>query len=73
MTPSLQELQDRITELEIKASFSDDLLEQLNRQIYLQQCQIERLAQELARLHHKVQDTPSTGFRSLRDDIPPHY
>ena len=43
----LQALHDRVMELEIKASYSEDLLEQLNLTIYRQQQQIDALLTEL--------------------------
>ena len=39
----------RLTELEIKASYAEDLLDQLNQIIYRQQQQIDRLERELRR------------------------
>ena len=64
----------RLTELEIKASYADDLLEQLNMTIYRQQQQIDSLVQQIAHLREQsgssAQD-PAT--RNLRDELPPHY
>lgn len=62
----------RLTELEIKASFAEDLLEQLNEVVVRQQQQIERLQRELAQLREAVPE-PGTGSRSARDEIPPHW
>ena len=39
--------EDRLTNLEIKASFSEDLLDKLDQIIIRQQDQIDRLTQEL--------------------------
>lgn len=62
----------RLTELEIKASFTDDLLEQLNDVIARQQLQIDALQRELLALRQQVRDQgPSLG--SARDERPPHY
>ena len=55
---ALEALEARVMELEVKASYTDDLLEQLNMTIYRQQKQIDVLVDEL---------------RELRDEIPPHY
>lgn len=64
----------RLTDLEIKTSFQEDLLEQLNQVIYQQQLKIDQLAEELTRLRLQMQDNASTPtFRSLRDELPPHY
>jgi SlyX protein len=62
----------RLMELEIKASFSEDLLEQLNQTIYRQQQDIERLAREIGQLKLQAQSTGATT-RNASDDLPPHY
>lgn len=67
-------LQARVMELEIKASYTDDLLEQLNLTIYRQQQQIDRLLDELRDLRHRVPEGgPAGGAANLRDELPPHY
>ncbi|MGB7988476.1 MAG: SlyX family protein [Candidatus Methylophosphatis roskildensis] len=63
----------RITELEVKLSFADDLLETLNRTVYRQQQEIEQLRQELRALRQALLDSIPAEPRSLRDEIPPHY
>ena len=64
----------RLTELEIKASYADDLLEQLNMTIYRQQQQIDSLVQQLAQLREQGQSAPQDpATRNLRDELPPHY
>jgi SlyX protein len=69
------ELEQRIAELEIKAAFSDDLLDVLNRQVARQQDQIEMLAREMLLLRRQVAAAGSGegAPASLRDEIPPHY
>ena len=62
----------RLTDLEVKASFTEDLLDQLNQTIFRQQQMIERLARELSTLRDQIPEG-STPFRSLRDELPPHY
>ncbi|GAB3185823.1 SlyX family protein [Hydrogenophaga aquatica] len=64
----------RLTELEIKTSFQEDWLEQLNQLVYEQQLKIDQLTEELGRLRLQLQDNAATpAFRSLRDELPPHY
>ena len=63
----------RLTELEVKLSFTEDLVEHLNRLVAEQQRQIEQLARELVRLRQQAPDDGAPSFRSLRDEIPPHY
>ena len=65
--------EQRLTDLEIKASFTEDLLDQLNQVIVRQQQQIDILIREIG---HLRQSTPDEGVgmaRNLRDDLPPHY
>ena len=63
----------RLMELEIKASFTEDLLDQLNQTIYRQQQDIERLARELVQLRIQSQESRQGEQRSAGDDLPPHY
>jgi len=67
-----QRLEHRLDELEIKASFTEDLLDQLNETIVRQQKLIEHLARELADLRQQVPEG-GAAFRSLREELPPHY
>ncbi len=63
----------RLTDLEVKASFMEDLVDQLNSVVVRQQGQIDALVRELLQLRqHAPADEPG-GFRSLRDELPPHY
>lgn len=68
-----QAVEQRLMELEIKASYADDLLERLNELVYRQQEQIDRLQRELAVLRHQLPEAGPAPFRSLRDELPPHY
>jgi SlyX protein len=63
--------EERITNLEIKLSFTEDLIEQLNQTVYKQQQQIEFLYRELKSI--KEQASSGGGGGSLMDEIPPHY
>ncbi len=64
---------ERITNLEVKLSFSEDLLEELNQTVYKQQQQIDALIQEVKALKLQMAShLPSDGI-SARDEIPPHY
>jgi SlyX protein len=67
------DIDKRLMDLEIKASFTEDLVEQLNQTIFQQQQQIDALIREVAHLRQNVPDGGSGGFRSLRDELPPHY
>lgn len=67
-----QDIEQRITGLEVKLAFADDLLDQLNRTVYRQQQQIEQLARELAELRQRIPDEGATP-EGASDDQPPHY
>jgi SlyX protein len=68
------ELAERVTELEIKSSYAEDLLDQLNMTIYRQQQQIDSLVQQVAHLRQQSQNAGQDGAaRNLRDELPPHY
>jgi SlyX protein len=70
---SLAALQERVENLEIKASFAEDLLEQLNLTIYRQQEMMERLTAEVVQLRRQVPEGGGAAARNLRDELPPHY
>jgi len=63
----------RLTELEIKASFAEDSLDQLSQTIFRQQQQIDRLLRELAQLRQQSREAEPGQARNLRDELPPHY
>lgn len=65
---------ERLTELEIKASYAEDLLEQLNLMVYRQQQQIDALQRQLREMAQRQASEPGSGAaRNLRDELPPHY
>jgi SlyX protein len=65
--------QDRLTELETKLAFAEDLLETLNQTVVRQQAQLDSLQQQLRLLHQQLQDARPEDARTPRDEIPPHY
>lgn len=69
----VQRLEDRITDLEIKASFAEDLLDHLNAQVAEQQQQIEVLVREITQMRRQMPEGRGDGPGSLRDELPPHY
>lgn len=71
---ALEMLENRIMDLEVKASYTDDLLEQLNMTIYRQQQQIDVLINEVRQLRQQVPEGGGgAAVRNLRDELPPHY
>ena len=64
----------RLVDLEIKAGFTEDLLDQLNAQVYRQQQQIDALIGELRQMRDRLPESGGGAeLRNLRDEIPPHY
>jgi SlyX protein len=73
-TPALSaDVSDRLTNLEIKASFTEDLLDKLDQIIIRQQDQIDRLTREVQWLRQQAPAEGADQPRSLRDELPPHY
>ena len=67
------DMESRINELEIKLSFAEDLVEELNRTVSRQQDQINLLQDELRVLFQQIQQITPGEKMDLRDEIPPHY
>jgi SlyX protein len=63
----------RLTALEVKVAFAEDTLNQLNTIVYRQQQTIDLLAREVAALRDQMPAEAAGKFRSLRDELPPHY
>lgn len=63
----------RLTKLEIKASFAEDLVDHLNALVARQQDQIDLLMRELAVLRQQGPADELGAARNLRDELPPHY
>ena len=70
---ALQDAAQRLTELEIKASFAEDLLDKLDQIVIRQQTQINALISEILHLRHQLSNPQNESQRNLRDDLPPHY
>ena len=68
-----QSIDQRLTDLEIKATYTEDLLEQLDQIIVRQQQHIDLLVREVAALRQPSTDGGIGAARSLRDDLPPHF
>lgn len=66
-------MESRLNEVEVKLSFAEDLLETLNRTVYRQQQQIDRLQREVRELREQLMAAAPPEGRSLREEIPPHY
>ncbi len=66
-------LERRLTDLEIKASFAEDLVDHLNRLVARQQDQIDWLLREVAGLRQQAPAAEGGAPGGARDELPPHY
>ena len=64
---------ERLTQLEIKISYTEDLLDTLNALVTQQQDQIDLLLREVARLRQMDQAQDAGGHHLPGDELPPHY
>ncbi len=72
-TTPAQDTDERLTRLEIQLAYAEDLLDTLNTLVAQQQDQIGLLLREVGQLRRQREDDAPGGFRSLRDELPPHY
>jgi SlyX protein len=63
----------RLTALEIKASFAEDLLDKLDQTVIRQQTQITALISEVLHLRQHIGNGQGDAPRNVRDELPPHY
>jgi SlyX protein len=72
---SPNDIEMRLEALEIKASFTEDLVDKLDQIIINQQRTLEALVSELRDLRAQAASAVENGGtqRNLRDDLPPHY
>lgn len=63
----------RLEDLEVKLAFTEDLLEKLDAVVVRQQQQIDLLTRELLELKRQGATSEPATWRSLREELPPHY
>lgn len=73
MSQTPDPLAHRLTQLEIKACYSEDLLDQLNQTVFAQQQQIDRLLREVQQLRSQQDHAQHAEPRGALDERPPHY
>jgi SlyX protein len=69
-------MQERLTEIEIKLSQQEDLLDTLNQTVYRQQEKIDELEALCAALARRLRDAAHSGDAedsAPGDEKPPHY
>ena len=72
MTPH-PDHEQRLTNLEVKAAFAEDQLDQLDQVIVRQQRQIDALMHEVRALRERQPEAGQAVTRQPGDELPPHY
>jgi SlyX protein len=67
-------MEERLTELEVKQAFQDELLDALNLTLLRQQKQIDLLQQQLQLLYQQMRSLePDNDMPGAAHEVPPHY
>jgi SlyX protein len=66
-------MEKRVAELEVKLSFAEDMVEELNKTVFRQQQQIEQLQKDVVALREQIRLSLPAERRDPRDEVPPHY
>ncbi|HMU86237.1 MAG TPA: SlyX family protein [Agitococcus sp.] len=67
-------LAERVTELECKQAFQEDLLETLNKIVVEQQQHIDILQEQIRILYYQIKSLQPSNVADLADETPPpHY
>ena len=69
---SIESLERRLEDLEIKFAFQDDTIQQLDMVIQEQANTIHRLTTELASVREQLKDTLGAEA-PMEEQVPPHY
>ncbi|MDK4679660.1 SlyX family protein [Kingella negevensis] len=72
----MNELEDRIIELEIRVALQDELLQSLNDTVAKMQDALDLQQAQLRVLYNKMQqqsESANSKPYSLADEVPPHY
>jgi SlyX protein len=71
--PDESPTQRRLVALELKLLDLEDLADRLNDLVVRQQDSIDRLRRTVERLERQAAAAEPATFRSLRDELPPHW
>lgn len=63
----------RLTDLEVKVAFQDDLLDALNLTVTRQQQQIDLLQEQIRVLYQQLRSNQPGNDAPAGHEIPPHY
>lgn len=69
----MNEMSDRLAEIETKLAFAEDLIDTLNQTVARQQTQIDSLQAQLRVVYQQVRAITPEDARSPREELPPHY
>ena len=67
------DIEQRLTDLEIKASFTEDLIDKLDLIITRQQDVIDQLVRQMRAFSERADDPNQQARTNLHDELPPHY
>ena len=67
------DIERRLTELEVKFTFTEDLVDRLNEVVVRQQQHIDALIREIHTLRQQVSRADTGTTRGSREELPPHY
>ena len=70
----MNDIHEKITNLEIKLAFQEDLVETLNLVIISQQQQLELLQQQFKLLYQQLKSLQPSNIADVSEEVPPpHY
>ncbi len=70
----MNELEDKIIEIETKLAFAEESIEQLNDVIVSQQKMLDKLTRQIQLLDKKIEDESQNWQQTNPvDETPPHY
>lgn len=71
---NLEKMEQRLAELEMKLTFQDNLLEELNQALIEQQFVIDKMQLQLRYVAEKLKDMQPSNVASRAEETPPpHY
>ncbi|MFZ5482676.1 MAG: SlyX family protein [Pseudomonadota bacterium] len=69
----MSDLEARVTELEVKLGFAEDLIDSLNQTMFRQQERLDLMQREMTELYRRIREAEAHEQRDPSEEIPPHY
>lgn len=70
----MPDVENRLAELEMKVTFQENLLEELNQALVQQQFVLDKMQNQLRQLANKFKDIQPSNIASRAEETPPpHY